>query len=184
MRSGEAAGVRPRPHLLLQKPAAHERLCPQRCRRKPVVSQELRERDERVEVDHRSPLSAASSSTNLASGATGARGGGSSCTVTGAERHPRRMASASTASDANGPRPCGGHSSATARSRSVTRTVSPPLTSRMYSLGPVLQELEPDCPPGQKVASGSYLRNAQPDPRLPRAPGRIRVVWLFQMGAP
>jgi hypothetical protein len=49
--------------------------------------------------------------------------------------HPWRTASSRRASETSGLRPgAGGPSSATTRSRSVTKTVSPPAASRMYSL--------------------------------------------------
>src|SRR5262249_26856607 len=55
------------------------------------------------------------------------------------------------------PRPAvGGLISATMRSRSVTSTVSPRATSRMYSLSLFFSTLRPTARTAFKVASGSY----------------------------
>ena len=57
------------------------------------------------------------------------------CGKAGGVTQPFRTAFARTASPSHSPRPCpGGTISATMRSRSVTRTVSPPAARRMYSL--------------------------------------------------
>ena len=112
--------------------------------RTPVFGEELRERDRRFEVDHRSPRSWANSSSSSRSGAIGALAGASVDGIAGGEIHPRRTASASCASASSSAWPaCGGDESATTRSRSVTSTVSPPATSRTYSLSLFLRTFRP-----------------------------------------
>ena len=67
-------------------------------------------------------------------------------------RSRESIASASNASDVNSLRPVGGRSSATTLSRSVTSTVSPVATRRMYSDSLFLRILRPTV----RIPEGSY----------------------------
>src|SRR5207247_6141531 len=86
---------------------------------------------------------------------TGLRGGGPRPTELGGVIQPCRTASNSSASASTGLRVwLGGQISATTRSRSVTRTVSPPAASRMYSLNLFLSVLRPT----ERMIQCSYQR--------------------------
>jgi len=140
----EVASVNPRPHLVFQQPASGKRLAPQPLRGDTVLREELGKHHGAIQIDHRSARSCASSRRSWRSVVTGCRGGGSAPGKAGGAIHPRRTASASLASARRGLRPSrGGPSSATTRSRSVTRTVSPPPARRTYSLNLFLRTLSP-----------------------------------------
>src|SRR5450759_3579506 len=142
--SAKASGVEPGPDLVLDEAAGHERLRPQPGGGDPVLGEELCERHRRVQVDHRASRSPRRSSSNSARDMIGALGGALVSGASGGVSHPLRTASARSASDSNSLRPaCGGASSATTRSRSVTSTVSPPDARRTYSLSLFLITLRP-----------------------------------------
>src|SRR5579863_2851183 len=89
---------------------------------------------------------------------TGLRAGGSGPINTGGVIQPWRQASNHSASDGNGLRVGrGGPISATTRSRSVTRTVSPPAARRTYSLSLFLSSLRPTERITANVASRGYF---------------------------
>src|SRR5437016_173007 len=134
MRRGKAPGVDPGPDLVLQQATRDEGLGPELLRRKPVLGKKLRERDRGIEVDQRSSRSASSSVRIFFRRATGRLGGGCPGGSRAGVIQPPRTASASRASESKGLRlSLGGTSSATTRSRSVTRTVSPRAARRTYS---------------------------------------------------
>lgn len=134
VRATELSGVNARPGLVLQQPAGDEVLAPQAVGRARVLGEELSERDRSVQIDQRARRSSASSRRSRSREATGLLGGGGPGPSAGGVSQPCRTASASRASDRRGLREaCGGTSSATTRSRSVTRIVSPPDARRTYS---------------------------------------------------
>src|SRR4051812_3109943 len=91
---------------------------------------------------------------------TGLRAGGSRAIKIGGVIQPLRQASDHSASDSRGLRVgLGGPISATTRSRSVTRTVSPPAASRTYSLSLFLRSLRPTERIHGNVASRGYFVN-------------------------
>src|SRR6266852_3221786 len=95
----------------------------------------MRQSHRAIEVDHRSARSRCRLLLSSSIVITGLRWGGSRPTEIGGVIQPCRKASINRASDSSGLRlGPGGPISATTRSRSVTRTVSPPAASRMYSL--------------------------------------------------
>ena len=101
--------------------------------------------DGRVEIDHRSRRFSSSSAGTLSRLATGAGlGGGPAPASVGGVSTPDRTTSARKASARTGLRLSGsGPSSATTRSRSVTRMVSPEAASRTYSLNRLFSALIP-----------------------------------------
>ena len=129
---GQAPRVQPVPDLMLKQPAGDQRLVPKRSRWASVLGQEVGKRDRRIQLDQRSFRSLSSSSRRSRNGATGSAAGGAPPVATaGGVSHPCRTASASTASARIGLRvSAGGRSSATTRSWSETRTVSPDAASR------------------------------------------------------
>src|SRR6266571_4064321 len=144
MGAGEAASVDTDPDFVLEEPAGDQGFPPQRGRGRSVFGEKVREHYRSVEIDHRSSRSWSSSASRSLRGATGARGGGSSATIIGAEIQPFRITSAISASATSGLRPArGGTISATTRSRSVTSTVSPRAARRTYSLSLFLRTLSP-----------------------------------------
>src|SRR5262245_34181448 len=183
MRAAEATGVNAVPDLVFEETARrYQRRLPDGVRRRAILDQEMRQRDRRIEVDHRSSRSCCRSCMSCRSVMTGLRGGGPPPVSAGGVSHPSRTASASNASATNGLRPAwGGTISATTRSRSVTRTVSPLAARRTYSLSLFLSTFRPTERMPTKVATGSYLVNAPGlhDRRLPRcrpwAPSRKGV---------
>jgi hypothetical protein len=91
--------------------------------------------DRAIEVHHRSSRSRCRSCIRSRNVRTGLRGGGSLPASRGGVSQPSRTASASCASARRGLRPGRrGTISATTRSPSVIRTVSPPAARRTYSL--------------------------------------------------
>src|SRR5215510_4159530 len=135
MGAGELKSMDARPNLVLDQPAGNQRLLPERFRRDAVFSENLRERYRCVEIDQRSLRSPSSSPLSLRTGITGLRGGTPLAGSTGGVIQPWRTASANIASATSGLRlASGGPISATTRSRSVTRIVSPRSASRTYSL--------------------------------------------------
>src|SRR5664280_3380473 len=97
-----------------------------------------------IEVDHRSARSRCRLLRSSPIVITGLRGGGSRPIKIGGVIQPWRQAPDHSASDSNGLRVgLGGPISATTRSRSVTRTVSPPAARRTYSLSLFLSVLRP-----------------------------------------
>src|SRR5206468_2834538 len=128
------------PQLVLQQPARDERLIPDLRRRFSILGQ----RGGGVEVDHRSPRSSSISRRSCRSFATGGAAAGREGDSSAGVIHPRRTASARSASGTRGARaPLGGTSSATTRSRSAMSTVSPWLARRTYSLSFFFRVLRP-----------------------------------------
>src|SRR5687768_472253 len=112
------------PGFVLEQSARDDRLVPEPSGREPLLSEELRESDRGIQVDHGSSRLFLSSSMSSANGSTGFRGGGPSPGSVGGFSRPSRTISASFASSRTGLRPSrGGMSSATTRSRSVISTV-------------------------------------------------------------
>src|SRR5262245_59799687 len=108
-----------------------------------------------IEIGHRSARSFSSSFSSSRMLVTGLRGG----TVPPGSREgviqPLRTASASMLSASRGLRPSrGGTSSATTRSRSVTRMVSPPAARRTYSLSLFFSVLSPTA----RTIQGSFWK--------------------------
>lgn len=123
--------VQPGPELILDQPAGHQSLLPEGGGRAAVLREELSQCHGRVDIDQRSSLSACNSASSSCNGATGSGLGGiESGDETGGVSHPLRTASASIGLLVS----LGGPISATTRSRSVIRTVSPDAASRTYSL--------------------------------------------------
>ena len=75
VRNSEPAGIDPIPRLVLQQPTRHQRFARQAVGRLPILGEQVRQHDGRVDVDHRSPRSRSSSLSMSSSVATGARGG-------------------------------------------------------------------------------------------------------------
>src|SRR6185503_11390171 len=126
MRSPEAARMDSRPDLVLEEPARYERFLPEGERGNSCFSQEMSERHRRVEIRHRSSRSRASSASRSSVGATGFRGGTVPRGVSAGLTTPSRTRAARWPSDRRSARVAdGGVISATTRSRSVTKTVSP-----------------------------------------------------------
>ena len=136
VRISEVARVQPGPDLIFQQPTCHQGLMPKRGRRATILGQEVSDRYRSVDIDQRSLLSSCSSASSSCNRATGRDVcGGPEVDKTGGVNQPLRTASASTASARAGLLVSrGGPSSATIRSRSVTRTVSPDAATRTYSL--------------------------------------------------
>src|SRR5262249_21110232 len=161
MRAAETAGVNAVPDLVFEETARYQRRLPDGFWRRAILDQEMRQRDRRIEVDHRSSRSCFRSCMSCRSVMTGLRGGEPPPVSAGGVSHPSRTPSASNASATNGLRPAwGGTISATTRSRSVTRTVSPLAARRTYSLSLFLSTFRPTERMPTKVATGSYLVNA------------------------
>src|SRR3984957_16816167 len=144
MRILQLVRVDPIPNPAFEKPAGHQLLIPERIRREPVFSQPMCERHRAIEIDHRSARSRCRLRKSWSIVMTGWRGGGPRPTEIGGVIHPCRKASNHRASESTELRVgLGGPISATTRSRSVTRTVSPPAASRTYSLSLFLSVLRP-----------------------------------------
>src|SRR5438067_929886 len=121
----------------------------------------------------------------------GLRAGGSLSGKVGGAIQPWRTASASSASASSRPRPPrGGMISATTRSRSGTKTVSPFAARRTYSLSLFLRTFNPTARIPRKVASRRYffnrLSSVPPLPPRPRlvlgspletTASRVRAIW-------
>ena len=124
-----------------------------------VFSQQLGKHYRCIHVDHRSLRSSSNSASRSRSGATGSGVGGVSTDGnTGGVKQPLRTASAGSASARIGLLVgLGGPISATTRLRSVTRTVSPDVARRMYSLKRLLSILIPTDLIRYKFATGSYF---------------------------
>ena len=155
---GEIAGVKPGPYLLLHQPAGERGLSPKPDRWAAVFSQQLGKHYRCIQVDHGSLRSSSSSASRSRSGATGSGGGGVSPDGNaGGVKQPLRAASARIASARIGLLVgLGGPISATTRSRSVTRTVSPDAARRMYSLKRLLSIFIPTDLIRNKVTTSSY----------------------------
>ena len=151
--------MQPSPDLILQQPARYQRLSPKRGRRAAILGQQMRERYGRIEVDQRALLSSPSSARSSCNGATaGGVGGGADEVGTGGVSQPFRTASASTAPASNGLLVAyGGPSSATIRSRSVIRTVSPDAATRTYSLSLLFRTFMPTDLMKRTVTPRCYL---------------------------
>ena len=154
-----------------------------------VFGQQLGKHNRSIEIDHRSLLSPSNSARRSRSGATGAGRGGSPTSSAGGVNQPLRTASASCMSARIGLLVSrGGPISATTRSRSVTRTVSPDDASRTYSLRRLLSILIPTDLMYYKVATSGYLVNPTMCPRdtaatcSGRSPGagNGRGIWVFK----
>jgi len=157
VRSRQFARVNPGPNLILDQPAGNQRLLPQAVRRRAIFRQQVSERDRSIEINQRSLRSCSSSFFSLRKDVTGLRGGGVDAASAGGVIQPLRTASDSKASANTGLLvPWGGTISATTRSRSVTRTVSPPSARRTYSLSLFFRTFRPTALTGINVASGSY----------------------------
>ncbi len=160
MRDRKATRVDRRPKFVFKQPTCDQRFLPETVRRTEIFSQKLSQRDGRVEVNQRPSRSCRRSPIRSSKLITGFRGGGPAAApaMLGGVIHPSRTASARNASDRSALRPgCGGPSSATTRSRSVTSTVSPPAASLTYSLSLFFSTLRPTARMSHKVATGSYL---------------------------
>ena len=140
------------------QPAGNNRLIPQRVGWIAIFSQKVGERHRTIEIDHRSARSCCRSCKISLSFITGFRAGNSFPSDSGGLIHPCRTASRRSASETNGLRPgAGGPSSATTRSRSVTKTVftsgrEPDVLAEL-----VFEQLDADRPHDDKVATSSYL---------------------------
>src|SRR5215470_16163742 len=146
------------PNLILDEPAGNERLSPQPVRRSAVFREQMRQRNRSIQVNQRSLRSCSSSFCSLRKEETGLRGGGLDAASAGGVIQPLRTASESKASASSGLLVLsGGTISATTRSRSVTKTVSPRSASRTYSLSLFFRTLSPTAFMRINVASGSYL---------------------------
>ena len=142
----------------VDEPAGDQRLLPEAFRWRAVFRQEMSERDRSIKVNQRSLRSCSSSFCSLRKEVTGLRGGGVDAASAGGVTQPLRTASDSNASDSTGLLVLsGGTSSATTRSRSVTRTVSPRSARRTYSLSLFFRTFKPTAFISTNVASGSYL---------------------------
>src|ERR1051326_8390313 len=160
VRSRKSARVDAVPDLVYKQPTGNQNLTPDRLRRRAILGQEMRQGDRRIQIDHRSSRSCCNSRISSPNGMTGFRGGGAVSTSVGGVSHPSRTAWARSASERTGLRAAwGGTSSATTRSRSVTRTVSPLAASRTYSLSLFLRTFRPTERIYTKVATGSYIVN-------------------------
>src|SRR5262245_61542913 len=158
MGAGELKSMDACPNLVLDQPAGNQRLLPERFRRNAVFSENLRERYRCVEVDQRSLRSSSSSPLSLRKGITGLRGGTPLAGSAGGVIQPWRTASANIASVTSGLRlGSGGPISATTRSRSVTRIVSPRSARRTYSLSLFFRALMPMALMLNRVAFSSYF---------------------------
>ena len=156
MRTRVSARMQAVPDLVFEQSARNKRLLLEEIRRCAVLRQQMRQGDRAIEIDHRSSRSCRSSASSVSRRTTGWRGGGPLPGIAGGRNQPRRTASASS-----GLRPArGGTNSATTRSRSVTRTVSPLATKRTYSLSRFFRVLRPTARIHNNVASSSYLRKA------------------------
>ncbi len=126
-------------------PTGHQCAVPRGSRRLVVLGQGPSPRNESVRLDHRSHLFLSSSVKTSSKLATGAGlGGGPEPVSVGGTSSPDRTASARNASARTEFRASlGGPNSATTRSRSVTKTVSPDAASRTYSLNFLFRTLMP-----------------------------------------
>ena len=124
-----------------------------------VLEVEGRKSSGGVYVGYRSLRSTSRSARISRSGRTGfGVGGGPSKRRAGGVNHPFRTASVSTAFPKTGLRDSlGGPSSATTRSRSVTRIVSPSAARRTYSLSRLLSTLILTALTGLNVTTCCYL---------------------------
>ena len=135
VRPVQLSRIKPAPYFVFEQAAGNQGLRPQFVRRRPVFGKQLGQSDGAVEVDHRSSRSRSSSRISWSKLMTGLRAGGSLSGRAGGVIQPWRTASANKASPRSRPRPArGGTISATTRSRSVTKTVSPLAAKRTYSL--------------------------------------------------
>ena len=149
------------PHLIFEQSAGDEGLTPKGDRRATVFGEKMGECNRCIDVDHRSPRSSSSSARRSRSGATGFDGGGgSSADETGSVNQPLRTDSASIASARKGLSASrGGPISATTRSRSVTRIVSPDAAKRRHSFSRPDNSLRSTDFMGIRIASGSCRVN-------------------------
>src|SRR5271170_4857879 len=132
------------PNLAFKKPAGHQLQVPELIRWESIFCQQMCERHRTIEIDHRSARSRCRLLRSSSIVITGLRAGGPRPIESGGVIQPWRKASNNRASDSTELRVgLGGPISATTRSRSVTRTVSPPAASRTYSLSLFLSVLRP-----------------------------------------
>ena len=158
VRSCQFPRVNPRPNLVFDEAAGNQWLLPKAFGWRSVFRQEMRQCDRSIEVNQRSLRSCSSSFCNLRKDVTGLRGGGPDAASAGGVIQPLRTASASKASASTGLLVLsGGTISATTRSRSVTRTVSPRSARRTYSLSLFFRTFNPTAFMFTNVAPGSYL---------------------------
>lgn len=132
-------------HLVLEKPARHERLIPKLVRRRAPFIEKAGQRDRRIEVDQRSPRLSSRSRMISSNVMVAFRRGGSGVPggVVAGVSQPSRTPRARNSSSGSARPGCGGTSSATTRSRSVTSTVSPAAAARTYSLSLFFSTLRP-----------------------------------------
>ena len=151
--------VQSSPNLVFNQSARDEGPFPKCGRRAAILGEEMRKGYGGVYIDHRSLRSPSRSARISVSGKTGfGLGGGPSKRRVGGVNQPLRTASASTASPNTGLRDSlGGPISATTRSRSVTRIVSPAAAIRMYSLNRLLSTLIPTARIRLNVATCCYF---------------------------
>ena len=144
MRCGQFTRVNPGPDFILKEAAGNQILLPKPVGWRPVFGKQLSEGNRSIEIDHRSLRSRSSSRRNSRKDMTGLRGGGPDGGRAGGVIQPWRTASASKASAKTGVRFfSGGTISATTRSRSVTKTVSPCAARRTYSLSLFFRTFKP-----------------------------------------
>lgn len=178
MRACQLARMNARPDLVFDQSAGNERLVPKSFGRRAIFGQNVGKCYGCIEINQRSLRSSASSRVRSRKDMTGLRGGTPEAGSAGGVIHPFRTASAKSASANTGLRVLsGGTSSATTRSRSVTRTVSPLSASRTYSLSLFLRTLSPTAFMAHNVAPGSYLCQGRRRKRFAYAPKRTGNQW-------
>ena len=155
----QAAGVQAGPHFVFDQSAGDQGFVPQPFGRTAVLGEKFGKDNGGIDVDHRSLRSSSSSDSSSLNGSTGcAAGGGPAWGRAGGVNQPLRTASANIASASTGLLPALGEAiSATTRSRSVTKTVSPEAAKRTYSLKRLLSVFIPTAFMLLKVGTGSYL---------------------------
>ena len=157
MRARKLERVNAGPDFIFKESAGDQELVPDFRGRLAVFREKMSERDRGIEINQRSLRSCSSARSSLRKDISGLRGGGPAPGRAGGVIQPWRTASASKASASTGLRLfSGGTSSATTRSRSVTRMVSPRSARRTYSLSLFLRTFIPTALIEESVASGSY----------------------------
>lgn len=158
MRPAKTARMQARPYFVFKQATGDQGFAPQAGVRDAILCEDLRQGHRGIDVDQRPSRSARSSDRISSRRATGCRGGAPLAGNAGGVTQPRRTASARRASAGVALRPAaGGTSSATTRSRSVTRTVSPDDAARTYSLSWFFRALMPTILISAKVATRSHL---------------------------
>ena len=152
------ARVQSGPDLVLEQAAGDKSCVPKSIRWATIFGEEVSKGHGSVYVDHRSLRSTSSSTRTSSKGTRGSGTGGVPARGrSGGVNQPFRTASASTASASTGLLvSLGGPISATTRSRSVTRMVSPLAAMRTYSLSRLLRILIPTDLIASNVATSCY----------------------------